>query len=90
MRIEVIIWLIVVILFTASLATFSADAASEVKQESCITVYNPFNMWAELELKCNWDGKKFRWRRLYSLPGRSHVMVTIPNNSKCQLWPKIE
>jgi hypothetical protein len=55
--------------------------------KSSIIINNPFNIKAILELKCNWDGKKFRHHRFYRLLGNSRVEIIMPNNSKCQLWP---
>jgi len=52
-----------------------------------VIVYNPFNIRAKLELKCNWNGKIFRYHKYYRLPKKSKVEIIIPNNSRCQLWP---
>lgn len=77
-------------LVTGIVAVTDVTDAATTRRTSSVTVYNPFNMWAELELKCNWDGKKFEHRRIYRLPERSNVKVSIPNGSQCQLWPRIE
>jgi len=58
-----------------------------------ITTYNPYSLQVFLEVKCDWDNKnkKYRYIRLFTVPGKSQVVMKVPRiYEKCQIWPKIK
>ena len=60
-----------------------------IKNNSEVFVFNPVRYDLQLEIKCNWNGKKFSHRRFYNLNGKSKVKILIPDGSKCQIWPSL-
>ncbi len=76
----------VIVLFVVSLLTQLYAAKPNTSE---LMIYNPFRIGVNIELKCNWNGKRFAYRQYYKLSKRSKVKILLPHNSKCQLWPHL-
>lgn len=58
-----------------------------------ITVHNPYYFSTRLEVKCDHDYKKrrFRYHRFITVYGKHNTIIRMPNNMKrCQIWPKVQ
>lgn len=76
--------LLIVLVSICLLAGFAAS-------KSIVEVHNTFKYDVQLELKCNYNTikKQFMYHKLYYLRGNSYVRISVPNNSDCQIWPKL-
>jgi hypothetical protein len=56
-----------------------------------LRIFNTFKYNVNLELKCNYNTikKRFMYHKYYNLKGNSYMDISIPNNSDCQIWPKL-
>ena len=76
------------------LLTIGASIAQVASTPSTttITVYNPYRLTVNLEVKCDWDYKKqqFDYLKHFTVPGKKNTEIVVPNRlKKCQVWPKI-
>ena len=55
-----------------------------------LQVSNPYKFDAEIEIKCDWNGKEYLFYRKMLFKGKEITTVTMPNTIKvCQLWSHI-
>jgi hypothetical protein len=57
-----------------------------------IQTANPYRFSVRLEVKCDWDWQKGRYRfhQFIVVPGKQQTQIKVPNNLRfCEIWPKI-
>lgn len=59
------------------------------KNKTSATIYNDTFWSAKLKVKCDWDGKRWRYVKMYPLKGHSKAEIVVPNGSRCQVWPSL-
>jgi len=75
------------IILMGAVAAITIAKGSEKYEKSVIEIHNPFHISVNIEMKCNWDGKRFRHHKFFRLNGKSKIVFSIPNSSNCQFWP---
>lgn len=84
--IKYIPWVVILTIFGFLIAfpihTWGDNNNSKVDVE----LHNTFRIGVGIRVKCNWNGKKWGVDRKVWLSGRSEKRVSVPNNSKCQIW----
>jgi len=63
----------------------------EINKQVKLTIYNPFFIGVELEVKCDWDTKynnNYKYYNIVTVPKRKNIELNVPNNMKrCEVWP---
>jgi hypothetical protein len=85
-----------VVAVTCLITFYIADVAYALKTQAPditeLQVSNPYSMDVEMEVKCDWDHtkQKFKFQKKFQFPSKSVTWVTIPRGSyRCQLWPRV-
>lgn len=76
-----IVVMILMLLSLFSILGYKTIGHSEIK------IYNPFGVDIGVRQKCNWDGKAWEINRKFDLDGKTNIVLKVPNNSQCQIWP---
>jgi hypothetical protein len=61
--------------------------AQENNNNTRMIIHNPFSQSFSIDIKCNWDGKKYLYDKRFKLKARKGTIVVVPNSSRCQIWP---
>lgn len=79
--------ILILILLVYSMLIASTRLNKDVPKNTYVIIHNPFDSSFKIDLKCNWDGKKWKILKRYELKARGGTKVEIPHSSKCQIWP---
>ena len=80
------------ILYALIAISFLGLALGSNSSNTKITIFNPYSISAEMEVKCdyNWKVKKFQYYKKFVIKGKKNLTISVPNYLKqCQIWPKI-
>jgi len=70
-----------------------ADGAVRPPSTVLIQAFNPYRIDVSLEIKCDHDWLKGRYRfhQFVAVPGKGRADIVAPNNmARCEIWPKIK
>ena len=85
LAILLLLWVSIVLIGAAG---WKSGATHERKTKySSIVIHNPFDSSFKIDLKCNWNGKKWSSIKRYKLKARDGTEIKVPNSSRCQIWP---
>lgn len=88
MKYLAIVLLLCVSIVLIGAAGWKSEATHKMEtKDSSIMIYNTFNISFKIDLKCNWNGKRWSSRKRYKLKARGGTKIKVPNNSRCQIWP---
>lgn len=65
---------------------------SETRAAVAIQTANPYSFAVRLEVKCDWEWQKGRYRfhQFIVVPGKRQTLIRVPSNLKfCEIWPKV-
>jgi hypothetical protein len=66
------------------------ESDKETKNTVSLQVSNPYKFDAEIEVKCDWDGKEYLFYRKLFFRGKEVTTIVMPSNiRKCEMWPHI-
>jgi len=71
---------------------FSLATNGIAKEEPVVRIRanNPLILKLQIEVKCDWNGKNYKYHRFIVLQKKSLSTVEIPHDlNNCELWPKI-
>jgi hypothetical protein len=57
-----------------------------------IQTANPYSFDVRLEVKCDWEWQKgkYRFHQFITVPGKKQMLIRVPNSLKlCEIWPKV-
>lgn len=57
-----------------------------------IQAANPYSFDVRLEVKCDWEWQRGRYRfhQFIVVPGKKSTMISVPNSLRfCEIWPKV-
>jgi hypothetical protein len=70
------------------LVALTSWAAS--KQQTEIEVHNGYFLSVQTEIKCDWDGTRYKFHDWTTVRSRSKTVIIVPYGlKKCELWPAI-
>lgn len=88
MKLNEVIFVLILLMF---LATFALDGYKMGRDNqnnyTRMIIQNPFSRSFSIDVKCNWNGKRYLFDKKFKLKGMSGTEVMIPNSSKCIIWP---
>lgn len=86
MKYLILSFLIISVFLVVGAHSYNIGAARS-EGSSYIKIHNPFDSDFSIDLKCNWDGKKWKNLKRYKLKARDGTEIEVPNSSRCQIWP---
>jgi hypothetical protein len=87
-------WLTIMTMFAVPLVvakTTKAKLLAATRHTVKIAVHNPYSFRVKLEVKCDWDGKRYRLHKIFWVSGHRKTIINVPNSlRKCEVWPKVK
>jgi len=83
----------VILLLTYQRPARDSDAVPSLKG-GVVTIQtaNPYRFDVRLEVKCDWEWQKSRYRfhQWLIVPSKKQTLIKVPNTlTSCEIWPKV-
>jgi hypothetical protein len=83
----ILLLILLISIFICGATGYKLGKVRTIEENSYLLIHNPFSRSFSIDIKCNWDGRKYLYDKRVRLIGMKETLAIIPNSSKCKIWP---